>query len=86
MKNLVQRLPMGFPWGILVAFAVLLVAHLMNRVFKEWMEDEKYVWMSVGGFLLLYALAAGLTVYLSPTVPATASVRSIYDTLSGAND
>jgi hydroxylamine reductase (hybrid-cluster protein) len=36
--------------------------------------------------LLLYAVAAGLTVYLSPTVPATASVRSIYDTLSGAND
>ena len=77
---------MGFPWGIAIGLLVLLVAYVLNRVMKDWLETENHTWLAVGGFLLFYAIAAGLVVYFSPTVGANASIVSIYDTLAGVED
>ncbi len=73
---------MSFPWEILIAFVVLLAAYVLNSVYKDMLEDEKVLYRVVGGFFVLYALAAVGIWMFSPTYDRPANIASIVDQLT----
>lgn len=64
---------MEFPWGILIALAVLGLALLIKHFVYEVIEDDNHFWGVLFFYLLIYTISAfGITI-VTPKFSAVAS-------------
>lgn len=57
---------MAFPWTIVIALAILLMALVLKLLLSKIIEEENVFLCVVGGFLLIYVAAAVLIGFLVP--------------------
>lgn len=72
---------MPFPWEIVIALTVLIVATLMKAVAMHVFEEDHMLYMLLSGFAIFYIISALAIGWLSPDLAAKASVRSIVQVL-----
>jgi hypothetical protein len=71
---------MGFPWEIVIALAVLVIAYMMKAC-SHVLEEEHLLYGLLTGFAVLYIASALAIGWLSPALAAKADVRTVIHAL-----